>query len=83
MVIGQLRGCMIEQRYVIKRSLSGLFRHLGLWRLSVRCPSRAGFRTSSLRKNLETEPLFSQVRSMILAMDRALVPSIGRGLRRD
>src|SRR5262249_21427701 len=39
--------------------------------------------TSSLRKNLETEPLFSQVRSMILAMDRAWVPSIGRGLRRD
>src|SRR5262249_32109520 len=39
--------------------------------------------STSLRKNLETEPLFSQVRSMILAMDRAWVPSIGRGLRRD
>src|SRR5262249_33112562 len=30
--------------------------------------------SSSLRKNLETEPLFSQMRVEFLAMDRALVP---------
>src|SRR5262249_29136475 len=40
-------------------------------------------RSSSLRKNLETEPMFLSDEGRVLAMDRALVPSIGRGLRRD